>query len=101
MPTVLTVDDSSSIRSIVGKALRERFAVDGRLPRSVLVIDVVEVYRHCSKALRRSQLWDPDRRVAPGTIPGWGAMLREQGKTILPAKLIDFAIEQDAKRRLY
>lgn len=43
--------------------LMNRFVVDGKRPRSVIVVDVMEVYLHCSKALKRSDLWNPDKRL--------------------------------------
>jgi PPOX class probable FMN-dependent enzyme len=85
----------------VHDSLMNRFVVDGRRPRSVIVVDVVEVYLHCSKALKRSDLWNPEKRVARNRLPTWGEMLRNQGRAFVPAKLIDFVIGQDAKRNLY
>lgn len=81
--------------------LMNRFVMDGKRPRSVIVVDVVEVYLHCSKALKRSDLWNPEKRVARSRLPTWGEMLRNQGRAFVPAKLIDFVIGQDAKRNLY
>lgn len=81
--------------------LMNRFVVDGKRPRSVIVVDVVEVYLHCSKALKRSDLWNPDKRIPRTRLPTWGEMLRNQGRAFVPAKLIDFVIGQDAKRNLY
>ncbi len=81
--------------------LMNRFLMDGKRPRSVIVVDVVEVYLHCSKALKRSDLWNPEKRVARSRLPTWGEMLRNQGRAFVPAKLIDFVIGQDAKRNLY
>lgn len=85
----------------VHEDLMSRFVMDGKRPRSVIVVDVVEVYLHCSKALKRSDLWNPDKRVARTRLPTWGEMLRNQGRAFVPAKLIDFVIGQDAKRNLY
>lgn len=34
-------------------------AVDGKRPALALVVDVEEVFFHCSKAFLRSQVWDP------------------------------------------
>ena len=48
--------------------LGERFAVDGRPAKVVVVVTVEEAYVHCAKALRRGALWDPgvvDRRHRP------------------------------------
>ncbi len=82
-------------------ALMDRFLANGKPPRSVIVIDVVEVYLHCSKALKRSELWNPDKRIDRSLLPSWGQMLRSQGRAFVPAKLIDFVIGHDAKRNLY
>lgn len=81
--------------------LMSRFVMDGKQPRSVIVVDVAEVYLHCSKALKRSDLWNPEKRVARTRLPTWGEMLRNQGRAFVPARLIDFVIGQDAKRNLY
>jgi uncharacterized protein len=64
-------------------------------------VEVVEVYLHCSKALKRSELWNPEKRVERSALPSWGEMLRNQGRAFVPAKLIDFVLRQDAKRNLY
>jgi uncharacterized protein len=95
----LRVNGHASIT--VRQNLIERFVVDGKRPRSVIVVQVAELYLHCSKALKRSRLWDGTRHVARSVLPTWGQMVRDQGRTILPAKLIDFAIAQDAKKNLY
>jgi uncharacterized protein len=57
-------------------ALLDSFAVDGKLPRTVLLIDVDAVYFHCSKALVRSQLWDPARHVERSRLPSTGEILQ-------------------------
>lgn len=43
--------------------LMEAHAVDGKLPRSVLLVKVTSAYMHCAKALIRSKLWDPETKV--------------------------------------
>lgn len=50
-------------------------AVEGALPRSVLVVAIDAVYFQCARALVRSKLWDPDRRVDPTSLPTAGQML--------------------------
>ncbi len=59
----------------VAPDLLARFAVDGKLPRSVLVIAVEAVYFQCSRAIVRSALWDVSRHVARATLPSAGAIL--------------------------
>jgi uncharacterized protein len=61
----------------VDPALRARFAVDGAVPRTVLVIAVERAYFQCARALLRSRLWDPARHVAREALPSVGALLAE------------------------
>ncbi|MFN4353885.1 pyridoxamine 5'-phosphate oxidase family protein [Parvibaculum sp.] len=86
---------------MVEPALMERFAVDGKLPRSVMRIEVREVYLHCTKALKRSGLWDASKQVPRDTMPSFGEMLRDQMKLDMAPALIDTALEDDAKKNLY
>jgi PPOX class probable FMN-dependent enzyme len=51
------------------------FAVGGKAPRTVLIISVESAYFHCSRAIVRSQLWDPSRFAARGALPTPGEML--------------------------
>ncbi len=60
---------------LVEPALLDRFAVNGKSPRSVLSITVQEVYFQCSRAVVRADLWNPARHVARGTLPTAGAIL--------------------------
>ena len=55
--------------------LRERFAMEGKLPATVLRIAVERVYYHCQKSLARARLWDPAARRERDTVPSVGAML--------------------------
>jgi PPOX class probable FMN-dependent enzyme len=50
------------------------FAVGGRNPRSVILVSIDAVYFHCSKAIVRSKLWEPDRHVERATLPSPGAI---------------------------
>ena len=59
------------------EALCERFVVQGKVPRTVTVVEVGEVYFQCARALVRSGLWDPSRHVPRGTVPTAGDMLAE------------------------
>ncbi|WP_163849008.1 pyridoxamine 5'-phosphate oxidase family protein [Pseudooceanicola aestuarii] len=52
-----------------------RFDRDGRLPRSVIVIRLAEVYAQCARAVMRAGLWSGED--ASGDLPGVGAILEE------------------------
>lgn len=56
-------------------AILESFAVEGHAPRTVIVIDIVEMYFQCSRAIVRSELWNPERFVTKGSIPSPGDVL--------------------------
>lgn len=58
-------------------ALRESFAVDGKAPRTVLVVEVVEVYFQCARALIRSGLWKPGSQIDPRALPTPGELLAD------------------------
>lgn len=87
--------------AVVKPDLMERFTVDGKPPRSVLAVEVREVYFHCTKALRRSELWNPEKHVPRSTMPSFGQIMRDQMKLLIPAKIIDMALKKDAKDNLY
>ena len=49
----------------------------GRPPLSVLVLHVEKAYFQCSKAVMRSGLWDPERRVERSVFPPFSQVLRD------------------------
>ncbi len=56
-------------------ALLASFKVDGKAPRSVIVMTVEEIYFQCARAIVRADLWNPEKRVDPGTLPTPGQIL--------------------------
>ncbi len=82
--------------------LMARFVVDEKPPRAVLVIEVREAQLHCGKAVRRAGLWDPAVQVDRAAVfPSTGEVLRDQLDLSMAAKLIDEAVEKDARENLY
>ena len=51
------------------------FAVDGKAPRTCLVVTVVEAYFQCARAIVRAGLWTAESQVDPRALPTPGAML--------------------------
>ena len=68
---------NGTARISVDPALLARFEMDGKLPRSVLVIDVQKVYFQCSRALLRSRLWDPQTQIPRTALPSVGRILSD------------------------
>jgi uncharacterized protein len=50
-------------------------AVEGKVPKLGLRIEIEEAFTHCSKAFLRAQLWDPDRYVSREELPSSGQIL--------------------------
>ncbi len=57
-------------------ALLAPCAVENKLPRLGVLVDIDEAYTQCSKAFLRSQLWDPQRFVDPTSMPTGGQVHR-------------------------
>jgi PPOX class probable FMN-dependent enzyme len=51
-------------------------AVDGKIPKLGIVVEIEEAYTQCSKALIRSDLWNPERHIARADLPSSGEILR-------------------------
>jgi PPOX class probable FMN-dependent enzyme len=51
------------------------FTMERNAPRSVIVIAVEAVYFQCARAIVRSDLWNPERRIDPKSVPSPGQIL--------------------------
>lgn len=58
------------------EALLESFEMDGKHPRTIVVITIDEVYFQCARALIRAQLWNPENFADPAKLPTPGLMLK-------------------------
>lgn len=53
-------------------------AVNGKPPRTGLVVSLEECFLHCGKALIRSHLWDPARQIERRSFPSLARMIADQ-----------------------
>jgi len=51
-------------------------AVNGQVPKLGILVTVEEAYTQCSKALIRSDLWNPERHIDRSELPSSGAVMR-------------------------
>lgn len=51
------------------EALLAPCAVEGKVPRLGILVDLVEAYTQCSKAFLRSELWNPARFIDRSELP--------------------------------
>jgi uncharacterized protein len=56
--------------------LLEPSAVEGKVPKLGLLVEIEQAFMHCSKAFLRSQLWDPARHVDRAELPTSGEIHR-------------------------
>jgi hypothetical protein len=68
-------------------------AIDGRLPKIAVGIDVVECFIHCAKAFRRSELWQPASWPAAGERPSAACIINDQLDLGLDPKVIEQDLE--------
>src|SRR6201984_1273840 len=72
-------------------ALLESFKMAGKAPRTVIVMAVHEIYFQCARAIVRSDLWNPDKRVDPKTLPTPGQILAEMSNDRVGGQAYDEA----------
>lgn len=82
----------------VDDKLTTRFEQSGKHPRSVVVINVAEVYYQCAKALMRSKLWQRDDES--DAVPSAG-QFRKELKADFDADAYDAGYGDYAKDRLW
>src|SRR5439155_3533175 len=58
--------------------LLEPLAVQGKVPRSGILVTAEEGYFHCGNTLIRSDLWNPDKMLKPSDFPSLGRIIAEQ-----------------------
>jgi hypothetical protein len=85
----------------VDPELLARFAVNGKLPRSVVVVRVETIFFQCSKAVVRADLWNADKRLDRSALPSTGTMLAEVSKGRVDAGEYDKALPERVRTMLY
>lgn len=82
-------------------ALLASFKMDGKSPRTVIVMTVSEVYFQCARAIVRSDLWNPDRHIDPKTLPTPGQILAEMSANRVGGEEYDRAWPERARQSLW
>ena len=82
-------------------ALLERYAIDGKAPKVVLVVTVNAVFFQCARALVRSDLWNPDKHVERSQLPSVGEILAQASAARIDAAAYDRELPERIKTTLY
>jgi uncharacterized protein len=73
--------------------------VEGSVPRLGILVSIEEAYTQCSKALIRSDLWNPERHIERSALPSSGEILRSLGDPTFDAAEYDQARAERYARR--
>ena len=81
--------------------LMESFAVNGKPPRSVMIVHIDSIFFHCSKAIVRSKLWDDATRIDRKSLPSTGAIIADVSQGKLGGDAYDRELPERIKTMLY
>ena len=95
----LRVNGRASIS--VDPELMRSFAINGKLPRCVLLVHIESVYFHCSKAIVSSRLWDEATKIDRKSLPSTGSIIAELSQGKLGGETYDREAPERIKAQLY
>jgi len=95
----LRVNGRASIS--IDPELMQSFAVNGKLPRCVLIVHIETVYFHCAKAIVRSKLWDESTKIDRKSLPSTGTIIAELSHGKLGGEKYDREAPERIKAQLY
>jgi len=81
--------------------LMANFAINGKLPRSVLIVHIESIYFHCSKAIVRSKLWNEETKIDRKSLPSTGSIVAELSQGRLGGEAYDRELPERVQRELY
>ena len=81
--------------------LMQSFAVNGKLPRCVLIVHIETIYFHCAKAIVRSKLWDESTKIDRKSLPSTGTIIAELSHGKLGGEKYDREAPERIKAQLY
>jgi len=77
------------------------FEVEGKAPRSVIVMKIDELYFQCARAIVRSELWNPERHVDTSTLPTPGEILAAMTENQVGGEVYDQAWPERASQTMW
>ena len=95
----LRVNGRASIS--IDPELMQSFAVNGKLPRSVLIVHIDTIFFHCSKAIVRSKLWDAATQIERKSLPSTGSIIAEVSQGKMGGEAYDKEAPERIKAMLY
>jgi uncharacterized protein len=81
--------------------LRESFTIAGKIPATVIVVEITSVYTQCPKALIRSKLWDPELFRDSSELPTVGQINEFMTNGEFDGKAYDDAYPERVRQTIY
>jgi PPOX class probable FMN-dependent enzyme len=99
------VDETLRINGVAAismdSTILDSWNVNGKHPKSALIVTIHETFLHCGKALIRSRLWHDDYKIQRAELPSLGQMLKDQINSKDSAAEMELAIAEAYKNKLY
>ncbi|PCJ94338.1 MAG: flavin-nucleotide-binding protein [Hyphomicrobiales bacterium] len=96
--TVIRVNGHAVIS--VDPQLMEKYAMKGKLPRTLIIVTIEELYFQCARALMRAGLWSSDHEAVTAGLPTAGDILAEM-KQDFDGKTYDQEWPDRAKKSMW
>ncbi len=77
------------------------FDMNGKTPRSVIIVTADRVYFQCQKALARSRLWEPEAQVERKELPTAGKILQSLSRDEFDGEAYDRNYPERLKKTIY
>lgn len=97
----ITLRINGSAHLSIAPDLLASFAMEGKPPRSVVVISVDAVYFQCARAIVRSNLWNPESFVDPKSLPSAGQILASLSESRVGGEEYDRALLERVRQTLW
>lgn len=97
--TTLRVNGRATVET--DPALLDSFMMEGKPPRSVVVVTIDAVYFQCARALMRGQVWNPETFVDPASLPTAGQMLAAASSGAVGGEAYDREWPERAKASMW
>lgn len=85
----------------VDSDLLTSFEVEGKAPRTVVIMTADQIYFQCARAIARSDLWNPDKRVDPRSLPTPGQILADMSDNRVGGEQYDREWPERARRTMW
>ena len=102
------IPGSGSTLRVIGRGqvsnepdLLDSFKMQEKAPRTVIVMTVEEIYFQCARAIVRSDLWNPDKRVDPKSLPTPGQILASMSDNTVGGEAYDREWPERARKTMW